>query len=282
MKPVSKGDALVSSLWPRIVAALRLPLGIVGPRGLILLVLVAGGIWAFVWLAEEVVEGDTHAVDQAILKVLRNPDDSADPLGPAWLEESVRDLTALGSFSVLGYLTAGAAGLLLIQGKRRTAALLLGSIVGAVLFSIALKLGFERPRPEVVAHISKVTTSSFPSQHSLMSVVVYLTLGALLAQTQQSRRLKAYLIFLAVVTALLVGFSRLYLGVHWPSDVLAGWAVGGAWALLSWFVLLRLQQRGDVAPETPTVEDGGEPESAPGLPHHQVGKERTSRKGSGR
>lgn len=234
-------DSLARSRASRVLAG-------IGPPGLLLLVLIAAAVWSFVWLAGEVVQGDTRVLDEQILRLLRSPGDAGDPLGPVWFEETIRDFTALGSFAVLTYLVAGALALLLIQGKSRTALLLLASIAGAIVLSIVLKLGFDRPRPEVVAHVTRVGTSSFPSQHSLMSVAVYLTLGALLAQTQPRRRLKAFVIGLAIATALIVGLSRLYLGVHWPSDVLAGWAIGGAWALLSWFVLLRLQQRGRLSP----------------------------------
>jgi undecaprenyl-diphosphatase len=80
----------------------------------------------------------------------------------------------------------------------------------------------------------------------MMSAVTFLTLGSVLAQSQRRRRLKAYLILLALLTTLAVGVSRVYLGVHWPTDVLAGWAVGAGWALICWLVARWLQQRGAV------------------------------------
>ena len=140
---------------------------------------------------------------------------------------------------------------LLLARKRGAALLVLGAVVGGMLLSTGLKLGFERPRPDLVPHGARVYTASFPSGHAMLSAITYLTLGALLARVQEGRRIQAFLMGLAVFITLLVGVSRVYLGVHWPSDVLAGWAVGAAWAALCWFVALQLQRRGK-------VEDPGE------------------------
>ena len=112
--------------------------------------------------------------------------------------------------------------------------------------STLLKMGFDRARPDLVPHGSFVSTASFPSGHAMMSAVTYLTLGALLASVHSPTRVKAYLLALALVLTLLVGLSRIYLGVHWPTDVAAGWAVGAAWALLSSLAMRWLQKRGDV------------------------------------
>ena len=131
-----------------------------------------------------------------------------------------------------------------LQVRRRLAA-----VGGGIVLSSLLKAGFERPRPELVPHGSLVYTASFPSGHSMMAAVVYLTLGALLARAQPRRRLKVYLLALAVLVTVAVGISRVYLGVHWPTDVLAGWTIGGAWALLWWAVALGLQRRGRIEPE---------------------------------
>ncbi len=199
--------------------------------------------WAFVALANEVSEGDTRAIDRAILLALRTPGHPADPLGPPWLEEMMRDFTALGGVAVLALIVLAVVGFLLLRRKRRTALLVLVASGGGIVLSSVLKFGFERPRPELVPHGSIVYTSSFPSGHSMMSAIVYLTLGALLARAQPDRRLKAYLILLSVGVTLLVGFSRIYLGVHWPTDVLAGWTAGAAWALTLWWLARRLQQR---------------------------------------
>lgn len=207
-------------------------------------------LFAFVKLADEVLEGDTRTFDETVLLALRMPGDISQPVGPPWLQEMVRDFTALGSVGLLTIVTFGVAAWLLFSGKRRTAGLVLVAVVGGVLFSSLLKLGFARPRPDLVPHSVVVFTNSFPSGHAMMSAVVYLTLGFLVAQTQQAVALKVYLLSLALFLTLLVGVSRVYLGVHWPSDVLAGWAVGACWALMCWFVMLRLQEKGKVEPES--------------------------------
>jgi undecaprenyl-diphosphatase len=152
--------------------------------------------------------------------------------------------------------TVGAVAYLLMARKEATALLVIAAVVGGMMLSTALKLGFERPRPDLVPAGARVYTASFPSGHAMLSAVTYLTLGALLARVERRRRTKAFLLATAVAVVLLVGVSRVYLGVHWPSDVLAGWCVGAAWAALCWFVALQLQRRGQV--ERPgETSDGG-------------------------
>ena len=210
------------------------------------IVLAAGGLLLFVELAGDVLEGDTRTFDETILLAFRNPADPSDPLGPRWVEEMMRDITALGSTVVLTFVSLGVAGFLHMTGKRGAALLVLASVLGGSLLSSGLKIGFERARPDLVPHGATVYTKSFPSGHSFLSAVVYLTLGALLARVQPKRRLKIYLLGLAALLTVAVGLSRVYLGVHWPTDVLAGWTVGATWALLCWLVALWLQSRGSV------------------------------------
>jgi undecaprenyl-diphosphatase len=93
----------------------------------------------------------------------------------------------------------------------------------------------------------------------MLSATIYLTIGVLLARTSDQRRIKVYIVGCAVGMTLLIGLSRLYLGVHWPTDVLAGWSLGSAWAMLCWLVARWLQRRGDV--ETPAGEPAGAPAS---------------------
>jgi undecaprenyl-diphosphatase len=215
---------------------------------LLAILLIAGGMWAFVAVSEEVIEGDTRAADEAVLLALRNPADRADPIGPGWVEELGRDATALGGVGVLTFITLAVAGFLTLQGKGRAAVFVVIAVAGGIALSFALKSGFDRPRPDLVPHGSIVYTASFPSGHSMMSAVVYLTLGTLLARFQTRRRLKIYVIALAVLMTLVVGVSRVYLGVHWPTDVLAGWAAGATWAMLCWAVALWLQRHRQVEP----------------------------------
>jgi undecaprenyl-diphosphatase len=224
-------------------------LGRYEPIVLIAVIVAAGSIWAFVELAEEMIEGDTKAFDRWLVVAMRNPEDLSDPVGPKWIEEMGRDLTALGGVGVLSLLALASAGFLLLGDKRRSAVFLLGAVAGGLVLSFALKSGFDRPRPDLVPHGAYVYTTSFPSGHAMMSAVTFLTLGSVLAQSQRRRRLKAYLILLALLITLAVGVSRVYLGVHWPTDVLAGWAVGAGWALLCWLIARWLQKRGAVEDE---------------------------------
>jgi len=213
---------------------------------LILIALIFGGVWIFAELADEVLEGETHAFDTAIILALRHPGDLTDPLGPDWLEEMMRDFTALGGVGVLTLVTVVVCGYLLITGKKRSAILVLGSVAGGMLLGSLLKHGFSRPRPELVTHGSYIVTSSFPSGHSMMSAVTYLTLGGLLNRISLKHRVKVYVLLCAVLLTLLVGFSRVYLGVHWPTDVMAGWTIGAAWAFMCLLLAIWLQRHGQV------------------------------------
>ncbi len=203
-------------------------------------------IWAFIEVADEVVEGESRATDSRVLLALRNSNDLSDPIGPLWVEELGRDFTALGGVGVLTLLTLSVAGYLWLIGKVRAMLLVLGAIGSGLLVSTLLKQGFDRPRPDLVPHDSLVYTASFPSGHSMMSAITYLTLAALLARVLPNRATKVYFLGLAVLVTIGVGVSRVYLGVHWPSDVLAGWAVGASWAMLFWLIARGLQRRGQV------------------------------------
>jgi undecaprenyl-diphosphatase len=202
--------------------------------------------WGFAEIADEVLEGDTQTFDEWAVRSLRRANNLAVPIGPTWLHEIGRDMTALGGVAVLSLMTAGVAGYLAISRKYHAMWLVLGSTTGAVIISLALKQLFERPRPSIVPHLSIVHTSSFPSGHSMLSAAVYLTLGTLLARLVPQRGLKLYFIAIAFLLTALVGISRVYMGVHYPTDVLAGWTAGLAWALLCWTVARVLQMRGAV------------------------------------
>ncbi len=186
----------------------------------------------FLLVADAVMEGETLPLDEAILRALRQPGDLAHPIGPAWLSLAMRDITSLGGMTVLTLITVSVLTYLLLTGNRRMALLIFLAIAGGALMSTGLKNLFGRPRPDLVAHLVDVETLSFPSGHATLSAITYLTLGAMLARTQSSRAVRLYFIALAATLTALIGFSRIYLGVHWPSDVVAGWAIGIAWALL--------------------------------------------------
>ncbi|WP_119300302.1 phosphatase PAP2 family protein [Dongia deserti] len=206
------------------------------PWTLVALALAALSAWGFIEFLDDVLEGDTRAVDEAIIRAFRVPGDPADPIGPAWLEEAVRDITALGSSPTLVIAVLAVAGFLMLANAWRPAIFTLAASGGGLILSWLLKELIDRPRPDLVPHGNIVYTASFPSGHSMMSAVVYLTLAALVTRLIERKRLKGYALGVAMILTLLVGVSRVYLGVHWPSDVLAGWAAGAAWALGCWMI----------------------------------------------
>ena len=210
---------------------------------------------AFIRIATYVYGATPGEFDVHIITALRNPADLSDPIGPGWLEEAMRDLTGLGGTTVLILVSLGAFFFLFMTGKRHSAYMLAASVLGAMILSQTMKLGFSRPRPDLVPHGARVYTMSFPSGHAMMSAAVYLTLAALLARTQERARVRTFVVFVAVLVTILVGASRVYLGVHWPTDVIAGWAAGAAWAIICWTVMYWLQQRGKVEPEGAKLPD---------------------------
>lgn len=208
--------------------------------------IVSGLVLAFLKLADEVVEGETEAFDKAILMVFRNPADITTTIGPDWVHEMVRDITSLGSFSLLGLIVVALCVYLVMTRMRAEALLVMISVLGGTILSTVLKMGYNRPRPDLTT-MSEQFTSSFPSGHAMLSAVTYLTLGAVLARLAPTRALRIYVIGLAIFMTLLVGMSRIYMGVHFPSDVLAGWCLGAAWALLCSAIAGALQRRGQIA-----------------------------------
>lgn len=185
---------------------------------------------AFGLVADEVIEGDTVAFDTAVTALFRV---DGVPKGPLWLQEAVRDVTAMGSFTILGFILIAVVAFLALSGKARSAVFVGVSVLGGTILSTGFKMLFDRPRPDV-EEATRVFTASFPSGHALVSAVVYLTLGLLLAEAVPQRRLKSYFVGLGLFMAIAVGVSRIYMGVHYPTDVIAGWSLGGAWALLCW------------------------------------------------
>lgn len=218
------------------------------PLWLFTALVIVVGTWGFIELSSEVVEGETQAFDEWAVRLLRQPDDLSKPIGPDWLAEAGRDVTGLGGVIVLVLVTLAVAGFLrIIRGYRMLILLLVTTITGIGL-SMLLKELFSRERPDIVPHLSHVYTSSFPSGHSMMSAVVYLTLASVLATTLTERRLKIYVFAIAFTLIILVGLSRVYMGVHYPSDVLAGWTAGIVWALLAWRITSWLTKEGAVEP----------------------------------
>ena len=199
---------------------------------LALLGTVVVAVWALAELTEEVLEGDTSTLDRTILLALRTTGDLGNPVGPPWMEEMGRDLTALGGVAVLGLTTVVVAVYFLLRRDWAQGIYILVTVGGGIAISSLAKDFFGRPRPDLVPYGSIVHTASFPSGHSMMAAVAYLTLGVLIARLQPRLMLKVYTLSVAVLLTVLVGISRVYMGVHWPTDVLAGWLAGGAWAMV--------------------------------------------------
>jgi len=206
-------------------------------------------LWGFFALGSEVMEGDTKALDTRVLVALRKADDPSRPIGPAWVENVLLDLTAVGGPTVLGLVVFAVVGFLALQARYRTALVVLLTAASGEIANIVMKNLFLRPRPDVVPHLRDVTSTSFPSGHAMESAIIYLTLGAMLMRLAERRVTKIYCIGMAVFLTLLVGISRVYLGVHYPTDVLAGWMFGFFWASLCWLVARRFERETGVAQE---------------------------------
>jgi undecaprenyl-diphosphatase len=203
----------------------------------------------FLKLASEIAEGQTQAFDIMILKALRNPNDLSKPIGPAWLEGVLLDLTALGSSTVLGLVVFAVVGFLLLHTRYYTALFVALTSSSGELVSSAMKQVFNRPRPSVVPHLRDVFTTSFPSGHAMESAIVYLTLGAILMRVTESRLTKVYCLGMAILLTLLVGISRVYIGVHYPTDVIGGWIIGFVWASICWLAAQHFETRAGIAAE---------------------------------
>lgn len=213
--------------------------------GLLLAILAFGAFG----LAGEVVDGDTQAFDERVLRGLRDPQDPSVPIGPRWLRIAALDITSLGGATVIGLAVAAIVGFLLLQGMYRTALFVFIASAGGWLLNNGLKAVFARPRPGIVPHLHEVMSLSFPSGHAMTSAAVYLTLGAMLMRISGRRLTKIYCMTIAMVATLLIGSSRVYLGVHYPTDVLAGWMIGMSWALLVWLIERRIERQAGLKKE---------------------------------
>jgi undecaprenyl-diphosphatase len=226
------------SLWTSVRAWLpkedRILFGVVG---------VTLALWAFIAIASLMAAGTTQAFDETVLAMLRRPDERAVPIGPAWCGAVAVELTALGSVAVLLTFITAVIGYLALERRLAMLALVLAATFGGMILSTILKGLFGRPRPTIVPPLVEVHSASFPSGHSMLSAVVYLTLGALLARNTSRRRLRLYFIAVALGLTFVVGLSRVYLGVHYPTDVIGGWAAGALWALACALGAQALQRR---------------------------------------
>jgi undecaprenyl-diphosphatase len=206
-------------------------------------------LFLFIVLAGEVAEGDTQAFDTRILRALRSADDPSKPVGPSWMENVLQDLTALGGSTVLVLMVLAVVGFLVLQERYRTALFVAASAGSGELLNMGMKYAFNRPRPSIVPHLRAVFSTSFPSGHAMESAIVYLTLGAIIMRLAERRLTKLYVLGMAMLLTFLVGLSRVYLGVHYPTDVIGGWIIGFVWASICWLVAQRFEESAGIDEE---------------------------------
>ncbi len=194
-----------------------------------LLCLVAGS-WIFIEIADEVREADKLQFDTILLDYIRATSAAGEIKGPDWLPTSMEEITSLGGITIICVAATITITFFLVLGRYKTTLVMLCSSFGGIALSFALKYLFARPRPDESLHMVMTETFSFPSGHAMSSAVVYLSLAGLLAKIQRQRKVKIFTLAVALLLVFLIGISRIYLGVHYPTDVLGGWSVGLAWA----------------------------------------------------
>lgn len=209
-------------------------------------------VLGFLKLASEVREKETMGFDETILLAMRNTPD--DPIGSDKFQAAVMHISALGSGAVTSLIVLIVVAFCALAGHKRYALLVFACSVGTGLIMWLLKGVFERERPSIVTHIDPPGGHSFPSGHSMISAALYMTLATLIARTLERRRLKVFVILVGALLTMLVGLSRMYLGVHYPTDVIAGWTAGAIWALICGLTARSLGKQGSVP--VPHAEGG--------------------------
>lgn len=210
---------------------------------LISILIIVFGTLIFILIASEVTSNGTEQFDENVIKSLRNPENYSMPNAPEWITIAMTDITALGSGTVLLLVTLAVIGFLILQNQYNAIWLIAAATICGTLITLGLKDFFERARPDMIYRLVDVNSVSFPSGHSVMSAVVYLTQASLLARIQKKRSVRIYILTIALILTLLIGLSRVYLGVHYPTDVLAGWSLGLSWASFCWFAAWYLERK---------------------------------------
>lgn len=204
---------------------------------------IATALWAFFYLGAEIGEGDTGTFDRRLISLLRTSDSVGEPIGPAWFKDSMRDVTALGGFTFLVLMTIVVVLSLLFHRKRREGIIVAATAIGAQFSIEIFKLLYDRPRPGRLLPPIHAYTASFPSGHTTESTALFLIVATVIAtlEAKDNTKILAYTVAIFVIVA--IGFSRVYLGMHWPTDVLGGWVLGTVWALVAWIVLRKRPER---------------------------------------
>lgn len=210
---------------------------------LISILIIVFGALIFILIASEVTSNSTAKFDGNVIRSLREAGNYSQPKAPEWVTIAMTDITALGSGTVLLLFTLAVIGFLILQNQYNAIWLIAAATISGALITLGLKELFERARPDLIYRLVNVNSVSFPSGHSAMSAVVYLTQSSLLARIQKKRSARIYILTTALVLTLLIGLSRVYLGVHYPTDVLAGWSFGLAWASFCWFIAWYLERK---------------------------------------
>lgn len=200
------------------------------------LALIGTAGWIFLEIQDNIRSGAAFDFDERILLFFRVPGSPEILLGPPWIEYAARDLTSLGGRAVLTLVTLAVSGVFLLRRQFQPLILLWIIVMGGTLLMGELKTFYARPRPDLNLRLSGETSLSFPSGHAMMSTMIYMTLAVMVAEFQEGRRMRVYTVSFAAFLAALIGLTRVVLGVHYPSDVIAGWTVGICWALFCWLV----------------------------------------------
>jgi undecaprenyl-diphosphatase len=190
--------------------------------------LLVAAVWAALALS-----GLLEGFDERLLTCLRTVDDPSVPVGPVWMISVVTAVTHAGDSVTLIILSVLTLAWLLARGDRQRAITLLGAVGGVFILTPLLKLLFGRARPDLVEHLVHAGSASFPSGHTLRSAVVYLVLYFIITRSL-GRGASPARLSLVLLLAALIGASRVYLGVHWPSDIVFGWLITGFWITAWW------------------------------------------------
>ncbi len=213
------------------------------PDAVLLALALAAAVGAGV-LTAAVQFGAAGRIDQWVFGLVPPGSAWTPALAPWWWREAVRDATALGGALFLTGAVVAACLYLLASGRRRLSGLLLGSAIGATFLSTGLKIIVGRDRPDSIEHLVATASASFPSGHALLSAAIILTIGGLTAFAAKSQAERNVIVLTALIVSICAGLSRVWLGVHWPSDVLAGWMLGIVWACLTLWLAKRIARQG--------------------------------------